>query len=228
MIYTCWGVVLACGKDEQFTPEISTPFINLSGKPILVHALTAFEQCVDISYVLVVAEKTRIDSVLGMAQMYGLSKVKKVIAGFGSRQASVQAALKNLDEEANLIVVHEGSRPFVKPELISEVIKSTKRYGSGVAAVPLADAVKETRKGLTVATSVTGGAYWLAQTPAAFRRDLLEKGLKAAAKKKVELDDEASALDLVKEEVRLVEGPSMNMRIRTASDFALAMALLKG
>ncbi|MBP7829333.1 MAG: 2-C-methyl-D-erythritol 4-phosphate cytidylyltransferase [Kiritimatiellae bacterium] len=220
--------MLACGKDEQFTPETTTPFINLGGKPILVHALTALEHCIDIMGVLVVADKTRIDSVQGMAQMFGLSKVKKVVGGFGSRQASMQSALKALDEEANLIVVHEGSRPFTKPDLISEVIKIAKRYGSGVAAQPIPDAVKETRKGLTVAKSVTGGAYWIAQTPQAFRRDLLEKGLKAAAKKKVELDDEASALDLVSAEVRLVESPAGNMRIRSASDFALAMALLKG
>lgn len=228
MIYMSWGVVLACGKDEQFTADSTTPFINLGGKPILVHALTAFEHCIDISGVLVVTDKTRIESVLGMAQMFGLSKVKKVISGFGSRQASMQSALKALDEEANLVVVHEGSRPFAKPDLISEVIKVAKRYGSGVAAQPLQGAVKETRKGLTVAKSVLGGAYWIAQTPQAFRRDLLEKGLKAAVKKKVELDDESTALDLVNEEVRLVESSAGNMRIRSVPDFTLAMALLKG
>ena len=227
MIYTSWGVILACGKDEQFTPETTTPFINLVGKPILAHVLAAFEHCLDISGVLVVTDKTRIESVMGMAQVFGLSKVKKAIAGFSSRQLSVQAALKALDEEANLVVVQEGSRPFVKPELISEVVKVAKRYGSGVAAQLVQDAVKETRKGLTVAKSVKGGAFWMAQSPQAFRRDLLDKGLKAAAKKKVELDDESSALNLIQAEVRLVESSSLNLRIRSSSDFAQAMAWLK-
>lgn len=227
MIYVCWGIVLACGKDEQFTPETTTPFINLSGKPILAHVLTAFEQCGDISGVVVVTDKTRINSVLGMAQMFGLSKVKKVVTGFSSRQLSVQAGLKALDEEVSLVVTQEGSRPFVKAELISEVVKIAKRYGSGVAALTLKDAVKQTRKGLTVAKSMGGAAFWISQSPQAFRRDLLEKGLNAAAKKKTELDDEASALDLIKAEVRLVESSPANLRIRSPADFTLAMALLK-
>ncbi|MBU1692788.1 MAG: 2-C-methyl-D-erythritol 4-phosphate cytidylyltransferase [Verrucomicrobia bacterium] len=228
MIYMCWGIILACGKDEQFTSETTTPFINLAGKPILTHVLTTFEHCSDIVGVLVVTDKTRLESVMGMAQMFGLSKVKKVIAGYSTRQLSVQAALKALDEEANLVVVQEGSRPFVKAELISEVIKVAKRYGSGVAALPVLDAVKETRKGLTVAKSVTGGAFWIAHSPQAFRRDLLDKGLKAASRKKVELADESSALNLINAEVRLVESSPLNMRIRSSADFELAMALLKG
>lgn len=228
MSFSCWGVIIACGKGQQFSPEISTPFINLAGKPILVHVLTAYEQCPDIKGIVVVTDKTRTDSVLGMAQMFGLSKVKKVLAGFSARLPSIHAALTSLDEDINLVVIQDGARPFLKADLISEVIKTAKRFGAAVAANPVQDGIKETLKGQTVGKSVKGGAFWLIQTPRAYRRDILEKGLRAAAKKKMDLEDESAALDLVKQPVRLVESSPSNLAIRSGADFALAMALLKG
>ena len=228
MIHIAWAVVVACGKEEMFTQETATPFINLGGKPILAHVLSTVEQCADIAGVIVLADKTRTDSVRGMAQMFGFFKIQKVIAGFNSRQPSVSAALQALDEEVSLVVMMDGSRPFVRQDVISEVVKSAKRYGSGVAATPVRDAVKETKKGLTISKSLKEGALWITQTPQAFRRDLLQKGYAAAAKKKVALQDDAAAFELIGEEARVVESSALNLRIRNSADFNLAMALLKG
>jgi len=228
MIHVAWAVVVACGKEEMFTGESCTPFINLGGKPILAHVLTTLEHCADISGVMVLADKTRLDSVRGMAQMFGFSKVQSVQSGFASRQPSMASALAHLDEDASIVVVVDGSRPFLKAEMVAETIKSAKRYGSGVAAIPLLDAVKETKKGLTISKSLNDGALWVSQTPQAFRRDLLQKGYAAASKKKMELQDDAAALELIGEEARIVESSPLNLRIRTPADFTLAMALLKG
>jgi 2-C-methyl-D-erythritol 4-phosphate cytidylyltransferase len=227
MIHITWGLVIACGRSEQISTEVDTPFLNLGSRPVLAYSLAAFEQCPDIAGVVVVVEKGRADTVLGMSQMYGFSKVQKIVPGGVTRQTSVTSALKALDEEVSIVCVHDAARPCVTPHLISETVKAAKRYGSGVCAVQIADAVKVVEKGLTVSNSINGGTAWLAQTPQAFRRDVLEKGYAAASKKKFGVEDDSSAFALTREEVHLVEGVPENIKIRSPIDFSIAAAMLK-
>ncbi|OQA26970.1 MAG: 2-C-methyl-D-erythritol 4-phosphate cytidylyltransferase [Verrucomicrobia bacterium ADurb.Bin345] len=227
MIHVTWGLVVACGRTEQISTEVDTPFLNLGSRPVLAYSLAAFEQCPDINGVVVVVDKTRLDTVLGMSQMYGFAKVQKIVPGGVTRQTSVASALKALDEEVSIVCIHDAARPCVTPHLISETVKAAKRYGSGVSAVPLSDAVKVVEKGLTISESINGGTAWLAQTPQAFRRDLLEKGYTMASKKKVSVEDDSSAVALTREEVHLVEGPSENIKIRSPVDFTIAATMLK-
>lgn len=227
MVHVTWGIVIACGKDEQIAPEVDTPFLNLGSKPVLTYSLGIYEQCQDVSGVVVVVNKDRIESVLGMAQMFGFSKVQKIVAGGSSRQTSVTNGLKALEEEVSIVSIHDSSRPCITTGLLSETIKVAKRYGSGVAATELDDAIKDVEKGLSVKKTVSGGALWLAQSPQTFRRDLLQKGYATAGKKKVSVQDDSAAVELVGGEVRLVPVGFVNIKVKTANDFNLAMSLLK-
>ena len=227
MVHVTWGIIIACGKGEQISPEVDTPFLNLGSKPVLSYSLQVFEQCQDVSGVVVVVNKERIDTVLGMAQMFGFSKVQKIVHGSSQRQSSVISGLKALDEDVSIVAVHDASRPCITVDLLSETIKGAKRYGTGVAAAELTDAVKEVKKGLTVERSVSEGALWVAQTPQAFRRDLLDKAYHLAARKKRSVEDDSAAVELLGEEVHLVASTSANMKIRAASDFNLVTTLMK-
>lgn len=227
MIHVTWGLIVACGRSEQLSPEVDTPFLSLGSRPVLAYSLSAFEECSDINGVIVVAEKSRVDTVLGMSQMYGFSKVQKVVAGGTARQTSIVNALKALDEEVSIVCVHDATRPCVTPHLISETVKAAKRYGTGVSAVQLLDAVKVVEKGLTVTDSLNGGTVWLAQTPQAFRRDILEKGYATASKKKASVEEDSTAVSLTREEVHLVEGIQENIKIRSPIDFGIVTNLLK-
>lgn len=222
MVHVTWGLVVACGRPEQIQATIETPFLNLGSRPVLAYVLQAFEQCGDISGVLVVVDKTRCDTVLGMSQMFGFSKVRRVVVGGVSRQTSVSAGLEKLDEEVTLVCLHDATRPCVTPALISETVKAAKRYGSGVTAVPLADPVKVVERGQTVTQAFAPGVAWLAQTPQCFRRDLLEKGYAIAAKKRLQVADDAEAYALTKHEVHLVPGFPQNIKIREPQDLGEA------
>lgn len=227
MTHVTWGIVIACGKGEQLTPEAEIPFLNLGSKPVLSYSLMAFEQCADISGVVVVVSKERMDTVLGMSQMFGFSKVQKVVHGGTQRKSAVLAGLKALPEEVTMVCVHDASRPCVAQALIIETIKTAKRYGSGVAAVEIPDVVKEVEKGLTVARTLKGGSSWAVQTPQSFKKDILEKAYNTANRKKAQIEDDSTALELIGEEVHLVPADSKNLRIRSADDFNLAMAFMK-
>jgi 2-C-methyl-D-erythritol 4-phosphate cytidylyltransferase len=227
MTHLTWGIVMACGGDDEIAPGASIPFVNLGSRPVLAYSLQAFERCEDIAGVLVVVPKDRHESVLGMIQMFGFAKAGKIVHGTSHRQGCVSTALRALDEEVTIVVTHEAGRPCVTPALISETVRSAKRYGSGVAAVPIRDPVKTIHKGLVVCSTVADEVPWIAQTPQAFRRETLDKAFAAAHKKAQELRDESQAFELIRQDVHLVESSPENIRIRTLTDLHHAASLLR-
>lgn len=221
-----YGVVVAAGKSERMGVNVDKAFLSLGTRPVLAYSLLAFEKCHDIDGIILVCRKDKMDSARAMASLFGISKLKRVVAGGTKRQVSVGNGLAVLADDVDIVAVHDGARPCVTPELISETIKSAKRYGSGVAAVKVTDTVKHVESGLTVSRTVDRTKLWAVQTPQTFKRDLLEKAFDRIKKKNATVTDEASAVELVSE-VHLVGAPVSNIKITTADDLALAAALLK-
>jgi 2-C-methyl-D-erythritol 4-phosphate cytidylyltransferase len=115
----------------------------------------------------------------------------------------------------------------VTPELISETIKAAKRNGCGVAASRVWDTIKYVERGSTVDHTVDRSKLWAVQTPQAFKVDLLQRAYRAVEEQKVTVTDEAGAVELIGEPVRLVEWMRPNIKITTAEDLPLAAAVLK-
>ena len=224
---SAWAVLIACGKGERFSAETDTAFLTLGSRPVITYSLTAFEQCPDVAGVVVVAPKERIENVRVMVQMYGFSKVRKIIAGTALRQTSVLAGLKMLDENAPLVVVHDASRPCVTSGQVAEVIKSAKRNGSGILALRVVETPKVSPKGGKVQTSLNPDELWLAVYPQAFQTAALLKGYELAQKKKVTLSDDSEAVALIGKDVHLVVSERPSVRIAGPTELALADCLLR-
>ena len=222
-----YGVVVAGGKSERMGPDVDKAFLSLGTQPVLAYSLLAFEKCTDIDGVILVVRKDRVDAARGMIHIFGCSKVKRVVAGGATRQASVMNGLEMLGPDVKVVAVHDGARPCVTPELISETIKSAKKHGSGVAAVKITDTIKHVEKGLTVSKTVDRARLWAVQTPQTFQLALLLKAFDHVSKKKLSITDEASAVECVADDVRLVQGFLSNIKITTPDDLNLAAALLK-
>lgn len=221
------AVIVAAGKSERMGASVDKAFLSLGQKPVLAYALEAFEACEDIDEVVIVVRKDRIGGARGMAQIFGCSKVVSVVAGAAKRQASVMNGLDALNEDAKIVVVHDGARPCVTPALISETIKVAKRYGSGIAATRTTDTVKYVDRGLKVTKTMDRTKLWTTQTPQTFKVDLLRQAFEVVRKKDLTVTDEASAVELISDEVRLVEAVDPNIKITTADDLPVAAALLK-
>lgn len=227
MVHVTWAIVIACGKGEQLSAEADIPFLSLGSRPVLAYSLLTMEQSPDIAGVVIVAAKERAEGVLGMSQMYGFSKVQKIVAGSTTRHSSVLNGLKALDDDVSIVLVHDASRPCVNQAMIGEVVKAAKRYGSGVLANEVTESIKESEKGLTVSRSLVGASLWAAQSPQAFKREILEKGYKVAMKKHATVEEDSYAVELLGEEVHIVPAPAPNPRIRSAKDFNEVAAMLK-
>lgn len=222
-----FGIIVAAGKSERMGSDVDKAFLSLGTRPVLAYSLLAFEQCPMIDGVILVVRKDRLDSARGLAQIFGCDKVRKIVAGGTSRQASVMIGLGELGDDVRTVAVHDGARPCVTPDLISETIKSAKRHGSGVAAVKITDTVKEVDHGMVVARTVDRSKLWAVQTPQTFKVELLAQAYDNVKKKKLAITDEASAVESLGEAVHLVPASLSNIKITTPEDLTLASMILK-
>jgi len=221
------GIVVAGGKSERMGSDIDKAFLSLGTKPVVVYSLFAFEKCRDIDEVILVVRKDRVESARQAVRMFGCNKVKKVVAGGLLRQQSVINGMNELNDDVDIVVVHDGARPCVTADLISQTIASAKQHGSGVAAVKITDTVKRVDKGLVISETIDRTKLWLVQTPQAFKFNLMQKAFALIEKKKIKVTDEASAVELVSSGVRLVAASSSNIKITTPDDLTLAAALMR-
>jgi 2-C-methyl-D-erythritol 4-phosphate cytidylyltransferase len=159
--------------------------------------------------------------------MFGISKLQTVAVGGSNRQDSVLNGMKELDPETRFVCVHDGARPCVRPELIEATLRCAKRNGSGIAANRVWDTVKYVERGTTVDHTVDRSKLWTVQTPQTFNLTLLTNAYNEVNKKKASVTDDASAVELLGESVRLVEWMHPNIKITTADDLPLAAAALK-
>lgn len=221
-----YGIIVAGGRSERMGAKVDKAFLSLGPRPVLAYSLMAFEECADIDGVILVLRKERVKAGRSVVDMFGCAKVKAVVAGGPLRQVSVQNGMNELPEDAKIVSVHDGARPCVTPALISDTIKSAKRNGSGVAAVRIADTVKHVERGLTVTRTVDRSKLWAVQTPQTFKVSLLKRAFELVKEKNATVTDEASAVELTSQKVRLVQATVANVKITTPDDLAMATTLL--
>lgn len=222
-----FGIIVAAGKSERMGADVDKAFLSLGTRPVLAYSLLAFQQCPMIDGVILVVRKDRLESARGLTQVFGCDKVRKIVPGGATRQASVTAGLAALGDDVQIVAVHDGARPCVTPDLISETVKSAKRQGSGVAAVKITDTIKEVDRGTVVTRTVDRSKLWAVQTPQTFKVDLLRNAYALVSKKRLAVTDEASAIEAAEEAVHLVPASVANIKITTPEDLALAAAILK-
>ncbi|MEI8243648.1 MAG: 2-C-methyl-D-erythritol 4-phosphate cytidylyltransferase [bacterium] len=221
------AIIVAAGKSERMGVGTDKAFLSLGSRPVLAWSLLAFEQCHDIDQIVLVVRKEQIMATRGAVQMFGISKLRTIVAGGQRRQDSVANGLVALDPDTRIVAVHDGARPCITADLISETIRSAKRTGSGVAASRVIDTIKFVERGAIVDHTLDRDKLWAVQTPQTFKVELLRKAYAKVAEKGVTVTDEAAAMELLGEPVRLVEWPRSNPKITTAEDLTVAAALLK-
>ncbi len=222
-----WGLIIAIGKDEQITSDIETAFLYLNDRPVLAYSLEEFMNCPDIDGIVVVVSRDRAESVLGMVQMFGFSKVKKIVVGNSKRPASMAAGLSHMGDEVEWVCIHDASRPMVTSALISETVKSARRNGASVIAEEIVDPIVEGKKGSPISRLKIDGRIWAAISPQTYPRTALMKAYPKAAKDRKNFRDDLEAMKSVGIEPRLVPTTAISMRIRSSDDLAPVLALMK-
>lgn len=221
------AIIVAAGKSERMGGGTDKAFLNLGPKPVVAWSLLAYEKNTDIDRIILVVRKDQVTAAKAVARMFGISKLFKVVPGGSRRQDSVQAGLKEVDVDTRIVVVHDGARPCVAQDTISDVIKSARRGVASVTGCRIRDAVKIVEKGSSVSSTVDRSKYWVVQTPQAFPCSMLRKAYAAVEAEKKEVLDDSHAVELAGETVKICETDKPNIKITTPEDLQVATAILK-
>ena len=221
------AVIVAAGKGRRMGTEISKQFLPLCGKEILAHTVEKFEKAACIRDIILLTGGDALQDVRQMVQEYGWKKIISVTEGGKERQDSVFLGLQQVPQDTEIVLIHDGVRPFVTEEILERSIAAAKETGGCVAGVPAKDTIKVCdAEGFAIATPDRSTLRQI-QTPQTFRRkEILAAYEKAKADGFLGTDD-ASVAEHSGFPVRVIMGSYSNIKITTKEDLLIGAAFLK-
>lgn len=217
-------IIVAAGRGKRFKSRIPKTLFMMRGIPVVEYSLRTFSASPLVDEVILVMQKKFIntDQVSVWKKFY--SKLVKVVPGGKYRELSVFNGLLHCSKKCNMVLVHDGARPFVSESLINRVIKATARYGACIPVWPVNGSVKSVKKNNLVST-ISDGALYIAQTPQGFRKKIIKKAFEFNKKTLKDFPDEASLCMEAGFDVHVVPGEVRNIKITTKEDLQLALAI---
>ena len=221
------AVVLAGGSGSRFTGSfIPKQFVSLMGKPILAYVLETYQNLDLVDDVTLVVNPRYEQLYYDIVDTYRFFKVRRMVKGGATRQASSAAGLDAI-EPCEIVVVQDGVRPFTGPRVIMEAVETARRVGAANVTVRALDTIVESRDGLISRIPERANLY-SGQSPQAFRYDLLvDAHRKAAADGITDATDDAQLVLRMGGQVGVVEGSYANFKITTYQDFLFATSLVE-
>lgn len=227
MVPICTAVIVAAGKGKRMGTEISKQFLPLGGKEILAHTVEKLERAAEIRDIILVTGADSIEDVRDMAREYDWKKITGITAGGRERQDSVRNGLRLVSADTEIVLIHDGVRPFVTEKILRLSIETAGEMGACVAGVPAKDTIKVCNgENIAVATPERS-SLWQIQTPQTFRRDLILAAYETAAKDGFVGTDDASLAEHCGYPVKVIMGSYRNIKITTKEDLLIGEAFLK-
>ena len=220
-----YAIILGGGSGRRMGSDINKIFLPLRGIPAIVRSIAAFTGL--CAGAVVVAAADEVDTMRAVIRRCGMDRfVLDVVAGGSERQHSVWNGIQALPQDAECVLIHDGARALVTPEVIRRTIASVEEHGSGIASIPAVDTIKRADKnGLVIETPDRSTLYAM-QTPQGFRTELIRKAHEIAQADRFLGTDDASLLEHAGMPVYLCEGDRENLKLTTPTDLKLAELIL--
>ena len=216
------AIIVAGGKGERMNADVPKQFLEIKGRPILMHTLEVFHRFDAAMQLILVLPAVQIDFWKNLCQKHNFSLPHQVVEGGSARFYSVKNGLQNI-KIPSLVAIHDGVRPLVSEKTIALCFEAAANFDAAIPVVDLVDSIRQlTENG---SQSVDRSAYKLVQTPQVFDAELLIEAYKQDFSPL--FTDDASVVESFGRKVQLVEGNRENIKITTAFDLELAEVLLK-
>ena len=219
----CGAVIVAAGTASRMG-GIDKVMAPLDGEPMIVRTVREFQNCDAIREIVIVTREDLLMAISGLSHRF--DKVKAVVVGGDSRQASVANGLSALSDKVKLVAVQDGARPLITWQVIDRVVRAAHTYGAAAPAVAVKDTVKVVQGGVVKETP-DRSTLQAVQTPQAFDLDLLRAALIKAEQDGAAVTDDCSAVERLGMSVKIVEGDERNMKVTTPMDLKIAQLLLE-
>lgn len=220
------AIIAAAGSGTRTTSPVPKQFLEILGKPLLIHTIERFEACPAIDEIILVLAAEEIEGFEKVLAKYRPAKVREIVAGGRTRAGSV---LKGLDAvtggPGDVVAVHDGARPLVSIEEITAVIEAALETGAACLVAPVTDTIKKV-DGTRITGTIDRGKLRRALTPQAFRLEILREAF-ARGGTGEEVTDECYLVERLGREIAFIEGRARNIKVTHPEDLLLAELFLK-
>ena len=200
-------------------------FLDLAGKPVLMHTIEAFDRYSKNLSIIVVLPQSNIPLWNSLCLKHHFSHDYVLVTGGNSRTASVKNGLDKIEDPDSLVAIHDGVRPLIRPEIISASFRLAQVHGCAVAATRLKESLRQVDKDKTMA--IDRSKYRSIQTPQTFQTSIIKEAYKQL-ENKIDFTDDASVAEMQGLNISLFEGSYENIKITTPEDLLFAEAILIG
>jgi 2-C-methyl-D-erythritol 4-phosphate cytidylyltransferase/2-C-methyl-D-erythritol 2,4-cyclodiphosphate synthase len=218
------AIIVAAGSGTRLGHREPKAFVELGSHPLLYYSLRTIRDLTQVAEVIITLPPGKERAARLEVERARVLIPVKLTPGGAERRDSVRIALSMASAESGLVLVHDAARPFASAQLFAACIEAASRTGGAIAAVPVTDTLKETAQSVVTATRSREGLFQ-AQTPQAFRRELLVAG-HAAASPASRATDDAFLVEQLGARIEIVTGSALNFKITTPEDLRLARALI--
>ena len=220
----CGAVIVAAGSASRMG-GIDKILADLSGEPVIVHTVRAFQECPAVKEIVVVTTADKLEKIMELCKNF--EKLRAVVVGGNSRPESVTNGLNALSEKVKLAAIHDGARPLVSWEVIDRTVRAANSYGAAAPGIPVKDTIKIVAGGVVKSTP-DRSTLQAVQTPQVVDIDLLRGALKKAKDDGVNITDDCSAVEYMGMSVKMVQGGERNLKITTPLDLQMAQMIMEG
>ncbi|MFA7404859.1 MAG: 2-C-methyl-D-erythritol 4-phosphate cytidylyltransferase [Pelobacteraceae bacterium] len=223
------ALIPAAGMGKRMGASINKQYLQLNGMPIVAHTISVFENSplIDAIYLVIPADEIPYCR-QHVIEAFGFRKVAAIVPGGQERQNSVMNALKamrNYVSDDDVVLIHDGVRPLITEDLLSDSISTARLHDGALVAVPVKDTVKRVHNGI-VCDTPPRESLWLAQTPQSFRFGKIYAAHLSAESDNFAGTDDASLIERTGGKVHIIPGDYRNIKITTPEDLILAETFL--
>jgi 2-C-methyl-D-erythritol 4-phosphate cytidylyltransferase len=222
------ALIPAAGMGKRMGKAVAKQFLPLGDKPMLAHTLLVFQRASEIDEIIpILSQEDMETSLREVIERYHITKVKTLVVGGKERQDSVANGLKKIEKDTSIVLVHDGVRPFVTPEMIRDVVDHAKKGVCVTVGVPIKDTIKEVDDAGFVRSTLERSRLWAIQTPQAFPVKILKRAYEESYARRVYGTDDAMLVERAGGKVHVIMGSYENIKITTPEDLLVAEEILK-
>lgn len=221
-------LLLASGRGTRLGADVPKAYVQVAGTPICVRSLARLRCAApDAVSILAAHPDDRATHVSALEPELRELGLLAVVDGGATRQESMRRALAAVPADVDVVAVHDAARPFAPVDAVRAVLDTARDQGAALLAIPSPDTLKEVGPGREVRHTIDRSVVWFAQTPQAFRRDILERALEHADRTGFDGTDDASLCEHAGIPVHVVPGDRRNLKVTTPDDLVLAEAIAR-
>lgn len=221
------AIIVAAGKGTRMGPNVDKLFLEVAGKPVVVHTWKRFDEAKCVAEIILVVRDGMQSAFQELAEKFSLKKPFRLIAGGKERQDSVWNGLEAVSAKSEIVAIQDGARPCTTEALIEATIASARETGAAVAAQPITDTVKESADGKLIERTLDRARLWSVQTPQTFRVEVIRRALAEVRRKGLQVTDDTAACELIGQPVRLVVTAQPNPKVTRPEDLPYLAVLLQ-